>query len=116
MLYAGLTKTDPRTVAAKKWIENNYSVSTNPGQGTTGLFYYYQLFGSALSASGMEKIASKDGEHDWRHDLVEQLARTQKADGSWANTNRQFMENDPNLATAFALLALTYCDDKPAGK
>jgi hypothetical protein len=116
MLYAGLTKSDPRTQAAKKWIENNYSVSTNPGQGTTGLFYYYQLFGSALSASGMKKIPSKGGEHDWRHDLVEQLAKTQKPDGSWVNSNRQFMENDPNLATAFALLALSYCDDKPHGK
>ena len=34
-------------------------------------------------------------------------------DGSWVNTNRQFMENDPNLCTAFALLAPSYCDDKP---
>jgi squalene-hopene/tetraprenyl-beta-curcumene cyclase len=111
MLYAGLTEKDPRTVAAKKWIENNYSVKTNPGQGNVGLFYYYQLFGSALGASKIENLKTKDGVRDWRHDLVEQLAKTQKPDGSWVNTNRQFMENDPNLATAFALLALSYCDD-----
>ena len=37
-------------------------------------------------------------------------------DGSWVNRNRQFMENDPNLCTAFALLAPSYCDDKPKGK
>jgi squalene-hopene/tetraprenyl-beta-curcumene cyclase len=116
MLYAGLTESDPRTVAAKKWIENNYSVSTNPGQGNVGLFYYYQLFGSALGASKLEKLATKSGERDWRHDLVEQLAKTQKPDGSWVNSNRQFMENDPNLCTAFALLALSYCNENPNGK
>jgi hypothetical protein len=112
LLYAGLTKTDPRTVAATKWIGDNYSVTKNPGQGNTGLYFYYQLFGSSLAASKMEKIKTTDGEHDWRHDLVEQLAKTQKPDGSWVNTNRQFMENDPNLCTAFALLALSYCEGK----
>jgi squalene-hopene/tetraprenyl-beta-curcumene cyclase len=81
-----------------------------------GLFYYYQLFGSALGASKLEKLATKSGERDWRHDLVEQLAKTQKPDGSWVNSNRQFMENDPNLCTAFALLALSYCNENPNGK
>jgi squalene-hopene/tetraprenyl-beta-curcumene cyclase len=113
LLYAGLTKTDPRTQAASKWIGENYSVSQNPGQGNSGLFYYYQLFGSALAASGMEKVTTKAGDENWRHDLVAQLAKTQQADGSWVNSNKQFMENDPNLATSFALLALSYCDDKP---
>jgi squalene-hopene/tetraprenyl-beta-curcumene cyclase len=64
----------------------------------------------------MQRIDTKGGERDWRKDLIAELAKTQQPDGSWVNTNRQFMENDPNLATAFALLALTYCDEKPAGK
>ncbi len=77
---------------------------------------YYQLFGSALAASKMDKIPTKGGAHDWRHDLVATLAKSQRPDGSWVNTNRQFMENDPNLCTAFALLALSNCDDQPSGK
>jgi squalene-hopene/tetraprenyl-beta-curcumene cyclase len=40
LVYAGLTKDDPRTQAALKWISDNYSVTENPGQGTAGLFYY----------------------------------------------------------------------------
>ncbi|HEX4414633.1 MAG TPA: prenyltransferase/squalene oxidase repeat-containing protein [Lacipirellulaceae bacterium] len=116
LIYAGLKKDDPRTAAAAKWIGANYSVTDNPGQGNAGLFYYYQLFGSALAASGMEKVATKSGEKDWKHDLIVELAKTQKPDGSWANSNRQFMENDPSLCTAFALLALSNCDDKPTGK
>jgi squalene-hopene/tetraprenyl-beta-curcumene cyclase len=114
LVYAGLTKDDPRAKAALEWISKNYSVEQNPGQGTAGLFYYYNTFGNALSASGLEKIATaQQGARDWRKDLVAELARTQHADGSWVNSNRQWFENDPNLCTAFALLALAYCDDQP---
>ena len=117
LIYAGLTKNDPRTEAAVKWISENYSVTTNPGQGNAGLFYYYQLFGSAMAASGMKEVATKnEGTRDWRDDLVAELSKTQQADGSWTNANRQYMENDPNLCTSFALLALSYGDDKPNGK
>jgi hypothetical protein len=115
LIYAGLKKGDPRTDAASKWIGENYSLMNNPGSGNAGLFYYYQLFGSALAASGMEKVATKSGERDWKRDLIAELAKTQKQDGSWVNTNRQFMENDSNLCTAFSLLALSYCDEKRGG-
>lgn len=117
LVYAGLTESDPRTQAALKWIQDNYSLTQNPGQGSAGLFYYYQLFGNALAASGMDEIATKnDGNRAWRNDLVAELTKTQQADGSWVNSNRQWMENDPNLCTAFALLALGYCDDDSAAK
>jgi hypothetical protein len=35
--------------------------------------------------------------------------KRQKEDGSWANDNKAFMETNPDLATAYALLALSYC-------
>ncbi len=111
MLYAGLTKDDPRTKAALEWIEKNYSVTENPGQGTAGLYYYYQLFGSALAASELAQVQTAKGERSWQSDLAAELVRMQKSDGSWSNANRQWMENDPNLCTAFALLALANCDD-----
>lgn len=114
LVYAALTKNDPRTKAALDWISENYTLEQNPGQGTAGLFYYYNTFGSALGASGLDKIATDEqGERDWRKDLVAELAKTQHPDGSWVNENRQWLENDPNLCTAFALLALSFCDDQP---
>jgi squalene-hopene/tetraprenyl-beta-curcumene cyclase len=114
-VYAGLTKDDPRAKAALEWISKNYSVKQNPGQGSAGLYYYYNTFGSALSASGLEKISTNnEGDRDWRQDLLAELARTQQPDGSWVNANRQWFENDPKLCTAFALLALSYCDDTSA--
>lgn len=50
--------------------------------------------------------------HDWRADLTAELAKRQNDDGSWSNANRQWFESDKNLATAFALLALSHCDDE----
>jgi squalene-hopene/tetraprenyl-beta-curcumene cyclase len=115
MIYAGLTKDDPRTKAALEWIKKNYSVEKNPGEGDAGLYYYYDTFAAALAASGLDEIVDESGKsHNWRNDLVAELAKRQKPDGSWVNTNRQWFENDPNLATAFALKALSYC--KPMKK
>ncbi|TWT36968.1 hypothetical protein KOR34_19130 [Posidoniimonas corsicana] len=110
MVYAGLNENDPRVKAALEWIGKHYSVEKNPGQGTAGLFYYYNTFGKALEASGKAKIdTASEGERDWRQDLIAELAKKQRDDGSWANSNQQWFENDPNLCTAFALLALSYC-------
>ncbi len=114
LVYAGLTEDDPRTQAALKWIRNNYSVTTNPGQGAAGLFYYYNAFAKALDASKLEEIGTHErGDRNWRHDLILELTRTQRPNGAWVNSNRQWFENDPNLCTAFALLALSFCDQKP---
>lgn len=117
MIYAGLTEKDPRVVAAKKWIENTYSVEKNPGMGEAGLFYYYHTFGSALKAAGIDQLVDADGnQHDWRADLIRELAKRQNEDGSWTNQNARWFENDPNLATSFALIALSYCEPVAAKK
>ena len=47
--------------------------------------------------------------HDWRQELFDVLKGKQKPDGSWANDNGAFLENVPELATSFAVLALSYC-------
>lgn len=113
MVYAGLTKEDPRVKAALEWIGKNYSVTENPGQGTAGLFYYYNTFGAALDAAKLEAVVDAEGKsHDWRADLTAELAKRQNDDGSWSNSNKQWFESDKNLATAFALLALSHCDEE----
>jgi squalene-hopene/tetraprenyl-beta-curcumene cyclase len=115
LVYAGLTQDDPRAKAALSWIKMNYTVERNPGQGDAGLYYYYHAFAAALKASTLERITDSAGhEHNWRYDLVTELAQRQRPDGSWANDNRQWFENDANLATSFALIALSYCDAPPA--
>ena len=109
MVYAGLTKDDPRTKAALDWIGKHYSLKKNPGQGSAGLFYYYNTFGKALEASQLNNITTSDAAKDWRKDLVLELTERQQKDGSWVNSNQQWFEGDANLCTSFALLALSHC-------
>jgi hypothetical protein len=110
MVFAGLDKDDERVAAVKKWIGKHYDVTSHPGQGEAGLFYYYNTFAKALAAAGEDQIVTADGEkHNWRQDLVEELARRQRDDGAWVNSNQRWFEGDANLSTSFALLALSYC-------
>lgn len=113
MVYAGLTKNDLRVKAAVGWIRKNYDLKTNPGMGQKGLYYYYHTFSKTLDALGIDEVEDAKGvKHNWRRELIEELAKRQKPDGSWVNSDNMWMEGDPNLATAFALLALSYCQPK----
>jgi hypothetical protein len=117
MLFAGVTKDDPRVKAVVKWIGKHYDLTKHPGQGEAGLYYYYLTFAKALDALGEDNVEDDQGaKHVWRKDLAAELARRQKPDGSWVNTNSQWMEGDPNLCTALSLLALSYAGPKKAEK
>jgi squalene-hopene/tetraprenyl-beta-curcumene cyclase len=110
-LYAGVGKDDPRVQGAVKWIRKHYTLSENPGEGQGGLYYYYHTFGKAMEALGEDPFKDARGkEHDWRVELFEAIKARQRADGSFASKNKKdpFGEGDPNLATAFALLSLSY--------
>ena len=110
MIYAGLTANDPRVKAANEWIAKYYAVDENPGMGSAGLYYYYHIFAASLGVAGINKVKDEAGrEHDWRKDLTAELASRQAEDGSWSNDNRRWFEDDKNLATSFALMALAYC-------
>ncbi len=110
MIYAGLNRDDLRVKAATTWIAKHYTLAENPGMGKAGFYYYFHTFGAALRALGADTLTDEAGKpHRWKEDLVDALVRQQKPDGSWQNENRQWFENDKNLATAFALMALSYC-------
>jgi squalene-hopene/tetraprenyl-beta-curcumene cyclase len=109
MIYAGVKKDDPRVKAASEWIAKHYTLEENPGMGPSGLYYYYNTFAKALAALGVDEFTDSDGKkHNWRADIAEKLLTLQKEDGSWANTAPRWMEADPNLVTAYALLALSH--------
>jgi squalene-hopene/tetraprenyl-beta-curcumene cyclase len=110
MIYAGVGPQDPRVQAAYTWIRKHYSVNENPGMGDQGLFYYYHTFAKALTATGDDMVTDAEGtSHDWRQELAEHMFTLQGEDGSWVNESVRWLEGDPNLVTAYALLALSYC-------
>lgn len=108
MLYAGVSQEDYRVKAALKYLSKNYSVTNNPGMGAAGHYYYLQTMSKALSVAGVTSFDSESGKHAWKSDVLAQLKKTQKVDGSWTNPEPRWMEGDPNLVTAYALLTLSH--------
>jgi squalene-hopene/tetraprenyl-beta-curcumene cyclase len=81
--------------------------------GDSGLYYYYHTMGKALDVLGDETFTdSKGTAHAWRDELADAVITRQQPDGSWVNANARWMENDPNLVTAYALMALAYTRPK----
>lgn len=110
MIYAGVGPEDQRVKAAVAWIGRHYTVDENPGMGTSGQFYYYHTLAKALHAAGLAEVTDSEGaSHDWRSDLQTKLASLQQDSGAWVNPDERWLESDPNLATAYLLLALSYC-------
>ncbi len=117
MVFAGLTPEDQRVQAALEWIKKFYSVTENPGMGQQGVYYYYQMFGKALATLDADYLVDAQGkQHDWRKELAEHIISQQQSNGGWVNTNARWMEGDPHMATAYALIALKYCQPKPVKK
>ncbi len=114
-LYAGVKKDDKQVVAAIKWIGRHYTLEENPGMGRSGLYYYYHTLAKAMHVLGKDELVDFKGvKHDWRKELFEALKKQQKPDGSFVNAgDRAFGEADPNLATGFALLTLSYLKSAP---
>ncbi|MBP7934413.1 MAG: terpene cyclase/mutase family protein [Phycisphaerae bacterium] len=111
MLYAKVSRDDPRVTAAWNWIRGHYTLDANPNmpgdKSIQGLFYYYHMFAKALAAWGEPAVVDTAGKkHDWRADLVEQLVCRQREDGSWINTADRWQEDNACLVTAYCLLAL----------
>ncbi len=109
LLFAGADKNDPRVQAAYNWIRANYSVDANPGaKDNQGLFYYYNAYAKAMKAYGEPEVTDSNGAtHNWRNDLAAKLVSLQQADGSWVNKDSpRWWEGDPNLCTAWSVIAL----------
>ena len=117
MIYCGVGRDDDRMKMALGWIKKNYTLDSNPGMpgpnSQRGLYYYYHTFAKTMDALGMDEFEDAKGvKHDWRADLNAALAKRQQPDGSWKNENDRWMEGDPNLVTAYALMAISYAKPK----
>lgn len=104
LVYADLSSGDPRVDAAWRWINEHYTMEENPGMGDQGRYYYYCSMARALDAFGADEVAGRD----WRQDLVTTLTALQEPDGSFRMLNDRWMEADPVLVTAYALIALQH--------
>ena len=111
MLYADVSRDDPRIQACLRWIRNNWTLDHNPGmphqRSHEGLYYYYQVFAKAMRAWGKPVITDAAGKpHRWRVELCRKLISLQKSDGSWINDRDRWLEGDGNYITALTISTL----------
>ena len=111
LLYAKVDRDDPRVKNAVDWIQRFYTLDQNPNmpgaQSRQGLYYYYHVFAGAMHAWGEEVISDGNNvPHRWRVELCEKLVSLQRENGGWLNEEDRWYEGNPDLVTAYALLAL----------
>ncbi|MBY0522011.1 MAG: terpene cyclase/mutase family protein [Gemmataceae bacterium] len=114
----GVKKDDPRFKKALEWIQKEYSVDKNPGtpgDGMRGYYLWLKMLTEALTRAGVDTIVESDKKtHDWKAEVTAALISKQSKEGSWANKSPAWMESNADLATAWALMALSNC--KPSDK
>ncbi|MCG8584804.1 MAG: hypothetical protein MI757_08855, partial [Pirellulales bacterium] len=94
--------------AAELWLIRNDTVETVPGFKTQtdrnwhqSLYYYY-----LMSLAKAYRLYPQTGTLTRRRLLADQLVGLQKPDGSWVNKASGMREDDPLIATSFALIAI----------
>ena len=102
---------------ARNWLVVHFAPDLHPGEyipthernRNAVYFYYARSVAKAFRSYGATEIK---GRH-WADSLSEALLARQKPDGSWENQLDQQRENDPVLATAYAVSALAECRNAP---
>jgi len=104
LLAIGRPRGDAHVLAARRWLASHHRDMEVPGfvgaayqRWPRGLAFYY----AAASADAFCALQVKPGDR-----VGEGLERTQRADGSWINAENLVKEDDPLIATPFAIRAL----------
>jgi len=97
-------KPDPVVQSGLSWLDENFSVVTNPQKYPE--FQYYYLY--ALERVGMLTNAATIGSHDWYREGANYLLGAQSAEGSWRAGNAMRGGEDAQAVwdTCFAILFL----------
>ncbi len=96
---AGVTADDERVKSAAAWLEK--SRKTGAANVPAGLKYYRSAALALVLAAAGVLDPGAEGER-----ISRELASLQRLDGSWVNDDTAMREDDPLVATAFAIEAL----------
>lgn len=105
LLRLGAPLSGPRPAAAAAFLARHFDAARNPGdfppvaEVRRDSSYYYWAWSAAHAARHLAQAA-------WAGALATELIRRQGADGSWRNPASEMREDDPLIATSFALAAL----------
>jgi hypothetical protein len=114
LLRCGLPTDHTRVVAALRWLERNFSASSVPGtfedsregDRDATYFYYCWSLAHAFRSMGIRTFESNGRKVDWAAEMASELLRRRSPEGTWSNSFSASKEDDPLVATPFALGAL----------
>jgi len=117
LILCGAKHEDPRIVAARQWLEQNFSATENPGTFApdremirrSTYFYYCWSVAHALRELNLTDLDTRRGKVHWPEALATELLARQRPDGSWSNDFTDTKEDDPLIATPHAAIALYIC-------
>lgn len=114
LVASGIEPSSKPVVAALAWLQMQTEFDRVPGfEGSTdttwseGLLFYY-WFSIAKSID----ILPAEMRTTWSAKLRGEILKRQSADGSWSNPNSRMREDDPLIATAFAIMALAMLEEE----
>jgi squalene-hopene/tetraprenyl-beta-curcumene cyclase len=111
-IYAKVDRNDPRAKSAFDWATKHWTLDENPGMGSEGQYYFYNVLAKGLAAYGQDQFTLENKKQiNWRAELARKLIGLQKIDpkngaGYWVNPSGRWFEADPVLVTAYSLIAL----------
>ncbi len=112
LIALGKPAQDPHVQQAVQWLQRHpvldkvpgFSHETGDASWAYGLrFYYYQALSQSLDCF------PEDEARQIAREIQRILSAEQSEDGSWTNTNTRMREDDPLIATGFAVTALKNC-------
>lgn len=118
LLACGLKPDHPRVIAARRWLVDHFHDGAHPGAYPDdrshlrpSLDYYY----AASLAQALRRLRTNETAQinpRCAVILASRLVALQRQDGSWMNRAVDVREDDPLIATSFALQALQWCRDE----
>ncbi len=109
LISCGVSSDDEALQKAVAWLQSHPSIDAVPGfesspdkSWTDGLLFYY-LYALAKTLDDLLPEARTSAAAQIRDHLI----RQQNSDGFWQNTSSRMREDDPLIATCFALIALS---------
>lgn len=110
LLLCRFPRDHPRFIAARDWLFKHFDPGHNHGtfnddrEVLRDAYYFYY----AASVADTFTLLG-EGPDNWAQDLASVLLRKQQPDGSFANPFTDGKEDDPLIATPFALRAMLTC-------
>ena len=115
LLRLGVPPGDPRVTAAAAWLEKRFDPAHNPGdfpsvnevRRESSYYYWAWTAAHALRALDRPVLHTERGDLRWAEALAAELIASQGDDGTWRNRYTEMREDDPVVATSFAMAALS---------